>query len=86
MTKKEKARGDFQDLITAFPYVMIDEAKSLHRAAKELEQNGSESSQSDRLHSMGKRRAVPILLSLATEIALKAWQVREGKARARPDS
>ena len=28
---------------------------------------------------MGKRRAVPILLSLATEIALKAWQVREGK-------
>ena len=79
MTKKEKARGDFQDLITAFPYAMIDEAKSLHRVAKELEQNGSESFQSDRLLFLGIGRAVPILLSLATEIALKAWQVREGK-------
>ena len=79
MAKKEKARGDFQDLITAFPYEMIDEAKSLQRVAKELERNGSESSQSDSLLSRGKRGAVPILLSLATEVALKAWQIREGK-------
>ena len=67
--------------MTAFPHEMIDEAKSLQRVAKELKQNGSESSQSDSFLSRGKRRAVPILLSLATEIALKAWQVREGKKK-----
>ena len=79
MTKEEKMRGDFQDLITAFPSAMIDEAKSLHRYAMELKRNESESSQSDRFLFMGKSRAVCILLSLATEIALKAWQVWEGK-------
>ena len=79
MTKEEKTRGDFKDLITAFPSAVIDEAKSLHRYAMELERNESESSQSDPFLFMGKSRAVCILLSLATEIALKAWQVGEGK-------
>lgn len=80
MEKKGKhEEPSFQDLMIAFPYEMIDEAKSLQRVAKELERNGSEASQRDSVLFRGKGRAVPILLSLATEIALKAWQVREGK-------
>ena len=82
MAKKGKREEfPFRDLMIAFPYEMIDEAKSLQRVAKELEGNGSESSQSDSVLLRGKRRAVPILLSLATEIALKAWQIREGKKK-----
>ena len=77
--KKKNARGDFQDLVNAYPYEMIDSAKSLQCVAKELDRNGSESPQPGSLLFMGKQRAVPILLSLATEIALKAWQIQEGK-------
>ena len=58
---------------------MIENAKSLQRVAKELQWDGSEHPQSDLLLFSGKFLAEPILLSLAIEIALKAWQCREGK-------
>lgn len=68
--------------------IMIRNAKSLQRVVKELENNKPESSPldrwdnrdigtQDRLLFMGKLLAVPNLLSLATEIALKAWRCRE---------
>ena len=56
---------------------MIENAKSLQRVAKELEKNGDEALQSDPWLSQGKFLAVPILLSLAIEITLKAWQCSE---------
>ena len=56
---------------------MIENAKSLQRVAKELEKNGHEAGQSDNWLFLGKVLAGPILLSLATEIALKAWQCSE---------
>lgn len=56
---------------------MIENAKSLQRVAKELEKNGGETLRSDTRLFHGKFLAVPILLSLATEIALKAWWCRE---------
>lgn len=59
------------------PEEMIWNAKSLQRVVKELESNGSESPGSDPFLFSGKSLAVPVLLSLATEIALKALQVRE---------
>ena len=82
MEKKGKREENyFRDLMIAFPHAMIDEAKSLQRVAQELKQNKSESSQSDSFLFRGKHQAVPILLSLATEIALKTWQLREGKKK-----
>ena len=57
--------------------VMIEHAKSLQRVVKELEKNRSESFSQDRLLFEGTFLTVPNLLSLATEIALKAWQCRE---------
>ena len=60
---------------------MIWNAKSLQRVAKELERNGSESPQQDPFLFSGILLAGPILLSLATEIALKAWQCRERKGK-----
>ena len=56
---------------------MIENAKSLQRIAKELRKNGGETLQSDAWLFQGNFLAVPILLSLATEIALKAWWCRE---------
>ena len=58
---------------------MIWNAKSLQRVVEKLERNGSESPQSDLLHIQGRALAVPILLSLATEIALKALLCLERK-------
>ena len=58
---------------------MISNAKSLQRVVQELDRNASKSRQSDPLLFMGIFHAVPILLSLATEIALKAYQCRERK-------
>ena len=82
MAKKRKREENyFRDLMIAFPHAMIDEAKSLQRVAQELNQNRSESSQSDSFLFRGKHRAVPILLSLAIEIALKTWQLRDGKKK-----
>ena len=56
---------------------MIWNAKSLQRVANELERNTSESLQQDPFLFSGISLASPILLSLVTEIALKAWQCRE---------
>ena len=67
---------------------MIKNAKALQRVVKELEKNKPKPSPSDgwgkwdrgtenELLFRGKFLAVPNLLSLATEIALKAWQCRE---------
>ncbi len=67
---------------------MIKNAKALQRVVKELEKNKPKPSPSDgwgkwdrgtedQLLFMGRLLAVPNLLSLATEIALKAWQCRE---------
>ena len=68
---------------------MIENAKALQRVVKELEKNKSFPSDErgnrdrgtqDRLLFMGKLLAVPNLLSLATEIVLKAWLCWEQKA------
>ena len=56
---------------------MIENAKSLQRVAKELEKDELEAGQSDNWLFQGMVLAGPILLSLATEIALKAWQCSE---------
>ena len=58
---------------------MILNAESLRRVAKELERKVSESLKQDSLLFTGIALARPILFSLATEIALKAWQCRERK-------
>ena len=57
------------------PDSMIQNATALQRVAKEL--NGLSRPNSDPLLFEGEFLAVPILLSLATEITLKAWQCRE---------
>ena len=56
---------------------MIENAMSLQRAAKELDKSRVETGQSDQWLFQGVFLAGPILLSLATEIALKAWQCLE---------
>ena len=68
--------------------IMIRNAKALQRVVKELEKNKSKPSNEwgkwdrgteDQLLFLGRLLAVPNLLSLATEIALKAWQCWERK-------
>lgn len=56
---------------------MMNTARSLQRAANELEKTGHETALSDQWLFEGILLARPILLSLATEIALKAWQCSE---------
>ena len=67
---------------------MIENAKALQRVVKELEKNKPKPSPSDgwgkwdrgtedQLLFLGRLLTAPNLLSLATEIALKAWQCRE---------
>ena len=60
-------------------YSMIENARSLQRVAKELEWDWSKSPESDPVLFEGKFLASPILLTLAIEIALKAWLCRERK-------
>ena len=62
-----------------YAIVMMGEAQSLQRFAEML-QRDVESDRADNALSRGKFVAVPILMGLATEIALKAWQcaTREG--------
>lgn len=63
------------------PDFMMDHARALLRVAQELDKgNSSPASDRDFFSSYGHAIAMPVLLSLATEIALKAWQCREGKA------
>ena len=59
--------------------MMMGEAQSLQRVAEML-QRDVESDMAYNALSRGKYAAVPILMGLATEIALKAWQcaTREG--------
>ena len=66
--------------------VMIEHAKALQHVVKELEKNRPKPSDvwgksnkgtEGRLLLKGTFLAVPNLLSLATEIALKAWQCQE---------
>ena len=61
------------------PYWMIQNAESLQRVAKHLEENSFESSESDPVLFTGKVLASPILMTLAVEIALKAWLCQEQK-------
>ena len=49
---------------------MMDNARSLQRVAHEIERNETQSLKSDLLLFSGQLLAVPILLSLAAEIAL----------------
>ena len=70
MSKNRKS-GKYLDV-----YRMMDYAESLLRVAKELQQKSSDFKTDTRLFE-GVFLSVPILLSLATEIALKAWQFRE---------
>ena len=51
---------------------MMDNARSLQRVVEDIERNTTQSLESDPLLFTGQLLAVPILLSLATEIALKA--------------
>ena len=66
-------------------YSMIENARSLQLVAKELEKNGNAAGQSDYRLFLGIGLAGPILLLLATEIALKAWQCSDrGRAPVQP--
>ena len=66
------------------PDRMIYHAKALQEAAKHLELAQDDDLDPPEDLFMGKHLAHPILLALATEIALKAWQCRERKGDA-PD-
>ncbi len=58
---------------------MMERAKGLHRVANELHGRHT-SPERDQLLFSGELVAVPVLMALAMEIALKAWQCRERKA------
>lgn len=63
---------------------MIENARSLQIVAKELGKNGNAAGQKDYRLLLGMGLASSILLSLATEIALKAWQCSDrGRAPVR---
>ncbi len=63
------------------PDFMMDHAQALLRVAQEVDRGSpSPASNRDFFSSYGHAIAMPVLLSLATEIALKAWLCREGKA------
>ena len=64
------------------PDFMMEHARALLRVAQEVDR-GNPSPASDPALFSGRLIAVPVLLSLATEIALKAWLCREGKATIR---
>ena len=57
--------------------LMIRRARSLGRLVEEIEKARGHRGSADALLFEGSSVAVPVLLSLATEIALKAWQYRE---------
>ena len=61
------------------PDSMMDHARALLRAAQEMDRD-SPSPASDPALFSGRLIAVPVLWSLAMEVALKAWRCREGKA------
>ena len=59
------------------PDLMIRRARSLGRLVEEIEKTREHRGSADALVFEGSLVAAPVLLSLATEIALKAWQYRE---------
>ncbi len=59
------------------PDLMIRRAESLRRVAEEISRGGEKAGPEDSLLFEGTMLAEPVLLSLAAEIALKAWQCRE---------
>ena len=61
-------------------YRMMETAKGLHRVADELHGRNT-SPKSDQALFSGEFVAVPVLMALAMEIALKAWQCRERKRK-----
>ena len=65
------------------PDTMIWNARSLQKVARELT-SGRVPPEEDAFLFTGQQLAEPILLALATEIALKAWQCREQQGP--PDS
>lgn len=67
----DKETGKYLDV-----YRMMDYAESLRLVAKELQPKSSDPKTDTRLFD-GVFLSVPILLTHATEIALKAWQFRE---------
>lgn len=77
MQKKNIRRGCDADR-------MIENAKALRHAAKELEQHGSKTDHTDKLLFLGVFLAVPVLLLHATEIALKAWLCRKRNVAPEP--
>ena len=62
---------------TWLPDLMIRRAISLSRVAEEIDKSGEKAEPEDALLFEGTMLAEPVLLSLAVEIALKAWQCRE---------
>lgn len=73
LMSNHKKDGKYVDV-----YRMMDYAESLLHVAKVLQQKNSEPNRDVRLFE-GVFLSVPILLTHATEIALKAWQFREFK-------
>lgn len=59
------------------PELMIRRARSLGRLVEEIENTWKHRGPEDSLLFEGSFLATPVLLSLATVIALKAWQCRE---------
>ena len=57
--------------------LVIRRARSLGRFVEEIEKTGKEREPPDTFLLEGSILAAPVLLSLATELALKAWQCRE---------
>ena len=72
--------GKSADHMCCDTHSMINSARSLQRLANELGKNGHGTESSDEWLFEGIFLACPILLSLATEIALKAWQCSERQA------
>ena len=62
------------------PYWMICNAKSLQKVANHLVADMEPESNSENILFSGKYMSVPILMALATEIALKALQCQERKS------
>ena len=56
---------------------MMSQARALRRVAEHLDDDGKAPEPWDSRLNEGKFVAVPVLLALSTEIALKAWQCRE---------
>ena len=63
------------------PYQMMSRAKALRRLAEHLDDDGTVPNQWDGRLQEGRFVAVPVLLALATEIALKAWKCHERNGR-----